>query len=462
MKILREDRAQFDRHLIERYDVRAPRYTSFPTANHFAEGEFNIAYTNALGRLQPDRRMSLYLHVPFCSTICYYCACNKIVTANHKHAETYLARLIREIHHVAEKIPHRAKVDQIHFGGGTPTFLSHAQFEDLFDALHACFELSSGGARDFSIEIDPRGVSSDRIEQLAALGFNRMSVGVQDFDVEVQKAVNRVQSVKETRVVVEAARAHGFESINFDLIYGLPKQTLLGFDATLDQVLRLDPDRLSIYSYAHLPQLFKTQKQIDVCDLLDPPGKLDLLEHVVNRLTGHGYEHVGMDHFAKPGDSLLRALAQNTLQRSFQGYTTHRDCALLGFGASSISTIDGLYTQNSKTLSGYIDGIDRSGLAVVKGYASTDQDQMIYALMQALMCRFEIDLQWFKQRYRETFTDLIDQRVEALQSLEADDLITFSRTKIRVTQKGRYLIRNICTVFDPYLHDEPTSFSKAI
>jgi oxygen-independent coproporphyrinogen-3 oxidase len=456
----------FDRSLIERYDVRGPRYTSYPTANHFHEGAHQGAFAQAVelavSRLDPASPVSVYVHVPFCSTICYYCACNKINTANKKHADAYIDRLVREFAMVAERASGKLRVDQVHFGGGTPTFLSDDQFARVFSELGRWFDLSDDEARDFSVEIDPRGLDPDRVRVLGTLGFNRMSIGIQDFDPAVQKAVNRVQSVAETEAIVQAARTHGFTSINFDLIYGLPKQTLEGFTRTLDEVVRLGPDRLSIYSYAHLPELFKTQKQIDVRDLLAPECKLDLLERAVAHLTQHGYTHIGMDHFARSGDGLVKALEAGTVHRSFQGFTTHSDCALLGFGVSSISTIDGLYTQNFKTLEEYYTAVDEDRLPTSRGYQSSPRDRMVNAIMQSLMCCFELDVAVFGRRFGEEFRRLLGSRAKELAALEADGLIEMANERIAVTRKGRYLIRNICMTFDEYLGQGTATFSKAI
>lgn len=321
----------FDTALIRRHNVNGPRYTSYPTADQFKDGDWTEEYKASL--LKTDlRALSLYMHVPFCSTICFYCACNKINTANLKRADAYVQRLIREmeLHSTLIDTPHR--VEQLHFGGGTPTFLNDQQFSRVFDAMHNYFNLAEDDSRDFSVEIDPRAVQPERIQHLAKLGINRISVGVQDFDPAVQIAVNRIQSVDETRAVIDAARSSGIRSINIDLINGLPKQTISGFRNTLERVIDLGPDRLSLYSYAHLPQRFKTQRQINSDDLPDAESKLQLLATSVDMLSDAGYEYVGMDHFAKSTDSLIEARNKGTLHRNFQGYTTHGQCELVSLG----------------------------------------------------------------------------------------------------------------------------------
>lgn len=453
--------SKFDLDLIRRHNINGPRYTSYPTAAQFRDGDWIGAYESSMSDTDL-RALSLYLHVPFCATICFYCGCNKINTANLKRADSYVTRLVHEmkLHSRLIRGPHR--VEQLHFGGGTPTFLSDDQFSRLFDALHTYFNLADDDARDFSIEIDPRDVGPDRISRLAKLGINRLSVGVQDFDPAVQLAVNRVQSVEETRNVIDAARDNDFHSINIDLINGLPKQTTDGFSRTLQQVIALQPDRLSLYSYAHLPQLFKTQRQIDPRELPNAELKLKLLETAINMLNDAGYEYVGMDHFAKPTDSLIQARHRGTLHRNFQGYTTHGHCELISFGVSSIGNVGRVYVQNAKTLHDYYQSIDAGELAIVRGLIASESDAVVGRVIQDLMCRFEVDYARFENTVGIAFRDYFSSQWQTLRQFEQEGLVILDSDRLHVTKRGRFLVRNICMVFDAYLKGPGENFSKAI
>ena len=453
--------SHFDPDLIRRYDINGPRYTSYPTADQFRDGTWIDAYEQSLAATD-TRSLSLYMHIPFCSTICYYCACNKINTANLKRADSYVRRLVCEMAMHSSLIEGPHTVEQLHFGGGTPTFLSDDQFERIFAALHTYFNLAEDGARDFSIEIDPRKLPPARIDSLARLGINRVSIGVQDFDPVVQIAVNRVQSVGETWSIINAARENGIRSINIDLINGLPKQTIEGFSRTLKQVIELQPDRLSLYSYAHLPQRFKTQRQINAADLPDADAKLKLLNMAVHMLADAGYEYVGMDHFAKSADSLIQAQEDGTLHRNFQGYTTHGHCELIGLGVSSIGNVGNVYVQNGKTLHEYYQAVDAGKLAIVRGFTSDDRDVLIGQIIQDLMCKFEIDMTAFEKRSGCNFRDYFADRWPRLTQFEDDGLLELEADRIKVTDRGRFLVRNICMTFDTYLNDDTQKFSKAI
>jgi len=451
----------FDPDLIRRYDINGPRYTSYPTADQFRDGDWIDTYSQSL--VETDiRALTLYLHVPFCSTICYYCACNKINTANLKRADSYVQRLVREMALHSQRIDRPHLVEQLHFGGGTPTFLSDTQFSVIFEALGDYFNLDDSDSRDFSVEIDPRSLDPRRIDYLARLGINRISIGVQDFDPDVQIAVNRVQSVAETKAIIDAARDNNIRSINIDLINGLPKQTLEGFTETLKQVIDLGPDRLSLYSYAHLPHRFKTQKQIDANDLPNAETKLKLLGTAVKMLADAGYEYVGMDHFAKSSDSLIMAQKQGTLHRNFQGYTTHGHCELIGLGVSSIGNVGPVYVQNAKTLHEYYQAIDAGELAIVRGFESNDSDEIIGQVIQDLMCKFAVDFDDFRARSGVAFTEYFAQQWPALLQFQKDGLLWIEDDKITVTGQGRYLIRIICMTFDTYLKLDTEKFSKAI
>lgn len=453
--------SHFDPDLIRRHDINGPRYTSYPTADQFRDGAWIDAYEQSLAATD-TRSLSLYMHIPFCSTICYYCACNKINTANLKRADSYVRRLVCEMAMHSSLIDGPHTVEQLHFGGGTPTFLSDDQFERIFAALHTYFNLAEDGTRDFSIEIDPRKLPAARIDSLARLGINRVSIGVQDFDPVVQIAVNRVQSVGETWAIINAARENGIRSINIDLINGLPKQTIEGFSRTLKQVIELQPDRLSLYSYAHLPQRFKTQRQINAADLPDADAKLKLLSMAVHMLADAGYEYVGMDHFAKSSDSLIKAQKNGTLHRNFQGYTTHGHCELIGLGVSSIGNVGNVYVQNGKTLHEYYQAVDAGKLAIVRGFTSDDQDVLIGRVIQDLMCKFEIDMTAFEKRSGCNFRDYFADRWPRLTQFEDDGLLELEADRIKVTDRGRFLVRNICMTFDTYLNDDTQKFSKAI
>jgi len=454
-------KAQFAPALISKYNVNGARYTSYPTANVFHPTDAD-AYIGELKKVPEGRALSLYVHVPFCATICYYCACNKINTGNHKHADAYLDRLTREMQLQAEYLPGANPVEQLHFGGGTPTFLNAAQFERVFAALRDHFELSDGSGRDYSIEIDPRGIDPARIEHLAGLGLNRMSIGVQDFDPAVQAAVNRIQSEEETAAVVEAARANGFESINMDLIYGLPLQTREGFMRTIDQVLRLDPDRISLYNYAHLPERFKTQRQIRARDIPDAELKLALMGTAIERFGDAGFELVGMDHFAKASDALLNARKTGSLHRNFQGYTTHGHCELVALGVSAISRVGRAYAQNAKTLEAYYQAIDTGQLAIDRGYFLTENDLITADVIQRLMCRFELDVAAFNAHHGVDFWTCFERTWAQLEAMAAEGLLTIDRHHLRITPTGRFLIRNICMVFDAYASPVTDGFSKTL
>ncbi len=454
-------KALFAPDIIARYNVNGARYTSYPTANVFHALDAR-PYEQALDAIQDGKPLSLYLHVPFCDTICYYCACNKINTGNKKHAEAYIDRLIREMSMQSAHISGSHPVEQLHFGGGTPTFLDDDQFKRVFAGLRENFELMSDDRRDYSIEIDPRGLPVERIANLAELGFNRMSVGVQDFDPAVQEAVNRIQSEAETRAVVEAARANGFGSINVDLIYGLPLQTTSGFERSLDRVLALEPDRISLYNYAHLPERFKTQRQIRAEDLPSPETKLDLLGKAIEHFNVAGYEYIGMDHFAKATDHLLTAQQDGSLQRNFQGYTTHGQCELIALGVSSISKVGRVYAQNSKTLEEYYEAIDAGRLATDRGYVLTAEDEIVADAIQRIMCHFHVDVDEFNATHDVDFWRMFESAWPGLNEMAEEGLVELSERHIRVTPTGRFLVRNVCMLLDAHLPAQPQGFSKTL
>ena len=359
---------EFDQELIQRYDTSGPRYTSYPTAAQFSTDFTAEAYRQQIALSNTSGRpLSLYFHIPFCDTICFYCGCNKVVTKNRAHAQPYLDNVYKEIAMQAALFGPGRPVDQLHWGGGTPTFISHAQMRDLMRVTREHFALHTDDSGEYSIEIDPREADAGTIALLRELGFNRLSLGVQDFDPQVQKAVNRLQSVEQTAEVLNAARATGFHSVSVDLIYGLPHQSVDSFHATLQTVLALSPDRLSVFNYAHLPDLFKTQRQINTADLPTPQSKLAILQDCIETLTAAGYVYIGMDHFAKPDDELAQAQANGLLYRNFQGYSTHADCDLIGLGATSIGKVHDCYSQNLRTLDEYAQCIAKDQLPVFRG-----------------------------------------------------------------------------------------------
>lgn len=459
----------FDPELLRRYDRPGPRYTSYPTAPQFAAGFGEVELREAALASNGDpipRRLSLYVHVPFCLSPCFYCGCNRIITRDLSRADTYLARLYREIDLTAALFDRDREVIQLHFGGGTPNFLSPAQLREVVDTLRRQFHFSNSPDRDISIELDPRFISPDEVAELADIGFNRASLGVQDFDPLVQEAVNRIQSVEQTVAVIDACRAGGFKSVNVDLIYGLPKQNLEGFTRTLDIVAGVRPDRIAVYSYAHLPELFKAQKQIDAADMPTPETKLALLQLAIEKLTAAGYIYIGMDHFALPDDDLARAQERGGLHRNFMGYTTHADSDLIGLGVSAISHIGDSFSQNPRDLISWQGAIDDGRLPVFRGMRLSEDDQLRADLIQSLMCQGEIPIAALERRYAIDFDDYFADALEQLQPLAADGLVRIEPGRIAVTSQGRLLLRNIAMCFDHYL-DKPASvttprFSRAI
>ncbi|MDR3086779.1 MAG: oxygen-independent coproporphyrinogen III oxidase [Azoarcus sp.] len=442
----------FDPELIRRFDINGPRYTSYPTADRFVEAFDACALRDWLGRRAVggmSKPLSLYFHVPFCNTICYYCACNKIITKDHGQSAKYLDYIDREIRLQTAALGGARQVTQLHLGGGTPTFLSHEELRRLLASVRERFELVPNG--EYSIEVDPRKVGFDTVELLADLGFNRISVGVQDFAEEVQIATNRVQSFDETRLVMKAARATGFRSISMDLIYGLPKQNIASFDRTLEQVLELSPDRISLYSYAHLPGLFKPQRRIQESELPGADAKLQILQRAIRRLTDGGYVYIGMDHFAKPDDELTVAQRQGRLHRNFQGYSTQAECDMLGFGVSSIAKVGPVYAQNHKTLDEYYDALDRDELPVLRGVELSADDLLRRSIIQALMCHFSLSIESIQIAHLIDFKEYFADELVDLKEMEAAGLVKVEEDWLTVLPAGRLLVRAIAMVFDRYL-----------
>ncbi|MDR0735618.1 MAG: oxygen-independent coproporphyrinogen III oxidase [Zoogloeaceae bacterium] len=457
----------FDPAIIRRFDINGPRYTSYPTADRFVEAFNAEAARLWLGKRNIGgikRPLSLYFHIPFCSTICYYCACNKIITKDHGRSAKYLKYLAREIALQSGCLDDgdRPEAVQLHWGGGTPTFLSHDEMRQLMTVTRQHFRLIEGG--EFSIEVDPRKVDAATVALLGELGFNRMSVGVQDFDETVQRAINRLQSEAETREVIRAARQNGFKSVSIDLIYGLPRQSTAGFERTLTRILEMDPDRLSIYNYAHLPSLFKPQRRILEADMPDADTRLQILALAIQKLMDAGYVYIGMDHFAKPDDELAIAQRQGRLHRNFQGYSTHADCDMLSFGISSISKVGPSYFQNVKTLDEYYDRLDAKILPVFRGVELNADDILRRSIIQALMCHFELSIESIESAHLIDFGTYFATEREDLEAMQEAGLVQMEDDWITVLPPGRMLVRAISMIFDRYLRadQQRTRYSRVI
>ena len=448
---------EFDPALIARYDVAGPRYTSYPPVPQFRADFDEQALRNAarISNEEPiPRPLSIYVHIPFCTSPCFYCGCNRVITSDKAQAGRYLERLYREVELLAPLFDRDRPVRQLHFGGGTPNFLDLANMRELMESLARHFSFSRHPEREYGIEVDPRFADAAYIRGLGELGFNRLSVGVQDFDPAVQQAVNRIQSVEETRAVIEAARAAQFRSVNVDLIYGLPLQHVEQFGRTLDTVVALQPDRVAVYGYAHLPQIFKAQRQIDKYEVPDPATRLALFGCALERLTAAGYVYIGMDHFARVDDELTLAQRAGTLQRNFQGYSTHGECDILGLGVSAIGRIGDTYSQNARDLIGYYAALDNGRLPVVAGLQLDEDDLIRRELIGVLMCQGVIDKATFGARHRLLFDEDFVRERQRLQPLVADGLVDEDARAIRVTSRGRLLLRIIAMCFDAYLDED--------
>lgn len=445
--------ALVDRDLCRRFDISGPRYTSYPTADRFHANPGAQMLVDALQeRPEPEQPLSLYVHLPFCSTVCYYCGCNKVITKDHQKSSRYLDYLEREIDLQLQSLSGSRAVTQLHWGGGTPTFLSDDEMQRLMRILRSRVDFMPEG--EYSIEIDPRSVDPQRAHLLAEMGFNRMSLGIQDFDPLVQQAVNRIQTFEQTRDVLLAARDAGFKSVSVDLIYGLPRQTLEGFRTTLEKTLSLAPDRIALYSYAHLPQIFMPQRRIDEAELPQAEGKLSLMAMAIETLVEAGYVFIGMDHFARPDDELALAQQDAKLHRNFQGYSTHAELDLLAFGVSAIAKVGPVYAQNAKTLDEYYGDLDAGHLPVRRGYRMNDDDALRRIVIQELMCHFELDFAQIEQVWSIDFRNYFASALEQLQPLAEAGLLTIDTAGITVEPKGRLLVRIIAMAFDYYLQKD--------
>jgi oxygen-independent coproporphyrinogen III oxidase len=457
----------FDADRMRRYDRDGPRYTSYPTARQFGEGIAPNAYEWAAATSRGAREkqpLSAYIHIPFCFSPCFYCGCNRIITHDLERIDHYVKSLLTEISLRSPYFDRARVIDQMHFGGGTPTFLPKKLLIEIIDNLDKEFQLTAAENRDYSIEIDPRGTDQSMLQMLAALGFNRISLGVQDFDDNVQRAVNRVQPEATVARVYEAARNLPFRSINFDLIYGLPLQTASSFSATLDRVIDMRPDRLAVYGYAHMPRMFKAQRQMRNEDLPNATERLSLLQLAVNKLSEAGYEYIGMDHFALTDDSLALARRNGTLHRSFQGYTTHANRDLVSFGVSAIGQVGDLYVQNQKLLPDYHAAIANGGLPSSRGKTMSRDDRIRRDVINEIMCHGFVDVPAVEARNAIAFDNYFEKEWERLQLLQADGLIELDRKHIALTSVGRLLMRTVAMVFDAYLdvESQPAPMSRVI
>ncbi|NOH55493.1 oxygen-independent coproporphyrinogen III oxidase [Vibrio coralliilyticus] len=450
----------WDQAILDKYNYSGPRYTSYPTALEFHEA-FTIADYDMACTEYPERPLSLYIHIPFCHKLCYYCGCNKVITRHAHKADEYLDVLEQEILTRASLLQGR-KVTQLHFGGGTPTFLTKAQISRLMNILRA--EFSFEAESEISIEVDPREIELDMLDHLREEGFNRLSIGVQDFNKEVQKLVNREQDEEFIFAMVERAKKLGFRSTNLDLIYGLPKQTKARFAETLAQVLEMQPGRLSIFNYAHMPQLFAAQRKIKDEDLPQAEEKMAILQDTIATLTNAGYQFIGMDHFAQPDDELAVAQRNGILHRNFQGYTTQGECDLVGFGVSAISMIGDAYAQNQKELKKYYAQVNEQRHALWKGVALDSDDLLRREVIKQLICNFKLDKVSVETEFDVEFNHYFKEDLELLQTFIDDELVEVDNKEIRVTLRGRLLIRNICMCFDKYLRAKARQqqFSRVI
>lgn len=451
---MKKEQIIWDPALIKRYDLSGPRYTSYPTALEFTQGYTEQAIKDAasIGR-DNNRPLSFYVHIPFCAHLCYYCACNKIITKRREKAQPYLDLLYKEIAMQADIQGQGRVLEQLHWGGGTPTFISEEQMTELMGVIGKHFTLLDDDKGDYSIEIDPRELNENTLPHLRKLGFNRISLGVQDFDEKVQKAVNRIQPQSMTQGVLDQARELGFRSINLDLIYGLPHQTEETFAHTVDTVIAMSPDRLSVFNYAHLPERFMPQRRINEADIPSPESKLKMFQNTINKLMDAGYQYIGMDHFAKPDDKLAIAQQQGKLQRNFQGYSTHGDCDLIATGVSAISQVGNSYYQNFHTMEDYCAALEKDDLPVTKGLDMTNDDLIRRALIRQLICHFELDGDALGKRFDIDFADYFADELSNLKQMIDDGLVTRSGNYIEIQPAGRLLVRSICMNFDAHMKE---------
>lgn len=452
MSDIKSNAPGWNKPLIQRYAISGPRYTSYPTAPQLSNLFSTKQFMQSIQKSNAKRRaLSLYVHIPFCDTVCYYCACNKIITANRQQAAPYLKRVYAEMAMQAKHIDQDRKVEQLHWGGGTPTFISDAEKSQLMAQIRNNFNLLDDDSGDYSIEVHPGRMDLETVSLLRELGFNRLSMGVQDFDPQVQQAVNRFNSIRQVSDLISAARREQFHSISIDIIYGLPLQTLSSIKTTLAQVIQLSPDRLSLFNYAHMPHLFKTQLQINEANLPAPEEKLQMFHYAIDTLCQAGYIYIGMDHFAKPTDSLVVAQEQGLLQRNFQGYSTHGNCDLLAFGVSAISSIDHSLVQNHKAVVDYNQSIDAGILPISRGLTLNSDDLLRKQIIMQLICHLSLDISAIEAEFSIDFAQYFAPEIKKLAPMITDGLVSMDNSAIVVLDSGRLLIRAICMVFDAYL-----------
>lgn len=438
-----------DLQVLKQYSKPGPRYTSYPAATAFTEDVGSADYASLIRNVDCTRPVSLYFHIPFCRNICFFCACSVIYTRNKEKAEPYIGALVQEMDLVTSQLKGRAQVEQLHWGGGTPSFLSQEQMNRLMAQIYRRFDFVDDA--EISIELDPRETSREQIAMLADLGFNRASFGVQDFDPGVQAAVNRIQPLAMTQTAYETARKCGFRSVNFDLIYGLPLQTASTFDRTLEQVVALKPDRISLFNFAYVPWLKKHQTRIVADDLPSTETRLEILSTAVDRLQDSGYAYIGMDHFALPDDELSRAQKDGSLRRNFQGYSTRGGSELIGFGATSIGEFTDGYAQNTKSLLEYYRALSNGMLPTERGIILTRDDRIRKAVIRQLITGMELHFSEIEHACDINFTEYFGKELGELRQFEDAGMLTLTDHSIRVETSGRFVIRNICMVFDAHL-----------
>ncbi|MFV9614718.1 MAG: oxygen-independent coproporphyrinogen III oxidase [Gammaproteobacteria bacterium] len=461
-----DNKVVFDKELIRRYDTFGPRYTSYPTAVQFTS-EFRLEdYLGGVKHSNEDpipSPLSLYLHIPFCDTICYYCGCSKVITKDKSKAAHYIDLLKQEIKLQGALFAKDRVVTQIHWGGGTPTFLSDKEIYEIIDCIRDNFNVPADNEVEFGIEVDPRTVDQQRLKNLNNLGFNRISFGVQDFDSSVQKAVNRVQSNEQIKQHIDDSRKLHYQSINIDLMYGLPGQSVHSFSQTLDTTIELSPDRIAIYNYAHLPEMFKPQRRINEDELPSAEEKLNILQLCIDKLQNAGYVYIGMDHFAKASDDLVKAQQEGSLHRNFQGYSTHADCDMIAMGITAISRIGDNYSQNVRTIDEYENLLKQNKIPVFRGIELENDDILRREIINQLMCNNSLDIIKLEKKWGINFQNYFKSSIENLQKMADDGLLNIEKTKISVTTSGRLLARSICMQFDRYLQEKNNNrFSRVI
>ena len=440
-----------DADLWRKFDVPAPRYTSYPTADRFNAAVGRADYERALSSREATRGLSVYTHVPFCADVCLYCGCNKVVTRDHAKADEYIDVVLKEAALTKEHLAGEKTLTQLHWGGGSPTFLNNEQIERLLNGIRAEFPFEADA--EISVEVDARTCPPDKVRKLASLGFNRMSLGVQDFNPEVLKAVNRLQSFELIRDVLTEARASGFHSVNMDLIYGLPKQTRESFAKTIEKVIELSPDRIALYHYAHLPNIFKAQRRIVSADLPSTPEKVNIMFDAIRALTANGYRYIGMDHFAKETDELSIAQREGTIQRNFQGYSTKAECDMIALGASAISYVADTYACNPREIDPYYEAIRAGHLATSRGFRLSAEDILRRTVIMTIMCRFELKKREIEETFGIRFDETFAYELKKLQAYAKHELVELTEDRITVSAKGKMFVRAVAMQFDRYLRE---------